>query len=65
MLHCLFCRCLRQALQQEGVSAAAIESILEDCDRDNDRCAAVPRQGVWQLRRCSLVVLGFRGPCLV
>jgi Ca2+-binding EF-hand superfamily protein len=26
-----------QALQQEGVSQEAIESILEDCDRDNDR----------------------------
>lgn len=28
---------LLQALQQEGVSQEAIESILEDCDRDNDR----------------------------
>lgn len=33
-----------QALQQEGVTPSAIESILEDCDRDNDRCARVYRR---------------------
>lgn len=26
-----------QALQQEGVTEAAIESVLAECDRDNDR----------------------------
>lgn len=31
------CLVLLQALQQEGVSQEAIEYILEECDRDNDR----------------------------
>jgi hypothetical protein len=29
--------CLPQALHQEGVTSGAIQSILDECDRDNDR----------------------------
>jgi hypothetical protein len=36
MCMCIYCRLL-QALQQEGITSAAIQSILDDCDRDNDR----------------------------